>query len=192
MRVGWGVWWWGGGRTWSSRSSSCCVQGTLLQASCGTHVFRAGGESGGFCASFGCKPISCWWYSSSSPSLSSPPSTVTISGFADSPCMWLAAQSTRLRQGWGAAAMSEGTRPLAKHESTCGHVGTQWAVRAVWATGSVGSGWWAVGNVGVHTCAARKPRMPSERTLGEAGRDRIPASASVQGLSVCMNGKALG
>ena len=34
--------------------------------------------------------------------------------------------------------------------------------------------------------------MPSERTLGEAGRDRIPASASVQGLSVCMNGKALG
>ena len=46
--------------------------------------------------------------------------------------------------------------------------------------------------MGVHTCAARKPRMPSERTLGEAGRDRIPASASVQGLSVCMNGKALG
>ena len=142
MRVGWGVWWWGGGRTWSSRSLSCCVQGTLLQASCGTHVFRAGGESGGFCASFGCKPISCWWYSSSSPSLSSPPSTVTISGFADSPCMWLAAQSTRLRQGWGAAAMSEGTRPLAKHESTCGHVGTQWAVRAVCAEWVV----WAVGD----------------------------------------------
>jgi hypothetical protein len=41
------------------------------------------------------------------------------------------------------------------------------------------------------TCAARKLRMPSERTLGEAERDRIPASASVQGLSVCMNGKAL-
>ena len=33
--------------------------------------------------------------------------------------------------------------------------------------------------------------MPSDRTLGEAERDRIPASASVQGLSVCMNGKAL-
>ena len=49
-----------------------------------------------------------------------------------------------------------------------------------------------MGNVGVHTCAARKPRMPSERTLGEAGRDRIPASESVQVLSVCMNGKALG
>ena len=68
---------------------------------------------------------------------------------------------------------------------------------AVGSAGSVGSGrcgQWvvAVGNVGLHTCAARKPRMPSERTLGEAGRDRIPASASVQGLSVCMNGKALG
>ena len=141
----WGLWWWGGGRTWSSRSSSCCVQGTLLQASCGTHVFRAGGESGGFCASFGCKPISCCWYSSSSPSLSSPPSTVTISGFADSPCMWcpegmVAAQSTRLRQGWGAAVMSEGTRALAKHESTCWHVGTQWAVGSVCRVGSVGRG----------------------------------------------------
>ena len=62
----------------------------------------------------------------------------------------------------------------------CGQCG-QWVV---WAVGG--------GNVGLHTCAARKPRMPSERTLGEAGRDRIPASASVQGLSVCMNGKALG
>ena len=34
--------------------------------------------------------------------------------------------------------------------------------------------------------------MPSERTLGEAGRDRIPASESIQVLSVCMKGKALG
>ena len=74
-------------------------------------------------------------------------------------------------------------------------MGTQWAVGSV---GSVGSVWavWAVGGGqremwAYTTCAARKLRMPSERTLGEAGRDRIPASASVQGLSVCMNGKAL-
>ena len=61
-----------------------------------------------------------------------------------------------------------------------------WVVWAVWAVGGGQREMWAY-----TTCAARKLRMPSERTLGEAERDRIPASASVQGLSVCMNGKAL-